>query len=97
VPVYEYICDRCGKRIERLCPVVDRDSIVNCTCGHNMTRHLSTFSYKTFNVFTTHGEGLQSVIMSKDEYKHRISEGSLGDYQDVMRNSIKTNIPQKVG
>jgi len=39
MPVYEFFC-KCGKRVDRLVPVDERDTQV-CTCGEIMERKIS--------------------------------------------------------
>ena len=42
MPLYEYICERCGKRFEAIKPLDKRDE-AECSCGGRGRRLLSRF------------------------------------------------------
>lgn len=42
MPLYEYICERCGKRFEAIKPLDKRDE-AECSCGGRGKRLLSRF------------------------------------------------------
>lgn len=45
-PIYEYVCDKCGQRFEKLCVVDARDDLMDCPkCGQLARRLFSTFSF----------------------------------------------------
>jgi putative FmdB family regulatory protein len=45
MPIYEYICEKCGNRIEKLLSVSDGASEIKCTCGGAARKQISASSF----------------------------------------------------
>ncbi len=45
MPIYEYVCNSCGNRFDKLRPVTRMDDIAPCEeCGGDSSRQLSVFA-----------------------------------------------------
>lgn len=52
MPIYEYICPKCGNKMEKLSPVCNShdEEIYNCHCGESMTRTISAASFNAYEL-----------------------------------------------
>ena len=53
MPIYEYLCSRCGAQFESIRPVSRADDAIECKlCGAPASRQISNFSFKS-DTFTS--------------------------------------------
>jgi len=68
MPIYEYICDSCIKKVDLIRPIRDRDKPVICpNCVSRMRRAMSNFSHYWFNPMFVDGEGFTSKMVRHEE------------------------------
>jgi putative FmdB family regulatory protein len=92
MPLYEFECGACGSKFEKLLPIEQRHTALCPDCNSGCARtaaSLCSASFKLHNKFTADGPGFQSVMMSKDEHKHRLKERSL---EEGLKQSGKTPV-----
>jgi len=77
MPIYEYVCDRCGHKFEGMCVVDARDDPVLCPkCGRLARRLLSKFSFKWVGRILEWGKPDRTVSREEDlqEYEGQRSK-----------------------